>query len=723
MGNEQSAKSVLKKIFGYDEFRPHQQEIVDYVLEGRDGFVVMPTGGGKSLCFQLPAHMKIGTCIVVSPLISLMKDQVDSAAETGLRAACLNSSMSPAVQGKVLRDLRSSQLDLLYVAPERFGVRAFEDALHDAEVSFFAIDEAHCISEWGHDFRPDYAQLSRLVPSFPGVSVVAFTATATPQVQRDIIARLALRRPFQVRASFDRPNLFYSVTPKRHVDAQVLEFIHQHPDQSGIIYRATRKAVDETSEFLRMNNVNVAPYHAGMSDADRARNQEAFRRDEVRVVVATVAFGMGIDKPNVRWVVHADLPKNLESYYQETGRAGRDGDPAHCQLFFSSADAAKIEYFISQASEVDEQKRLRTLLRSMMEYARGNACRRRTLLSYFGEQHEIDKCGGCDVCKGDVDTVDASVEAQKLLSAILRSGQKFGAGQVVDIVTGASTERIRRYGHDKLPTYGVGGDKPKSYWKQLVGELESQKCLRRSSDQYPTLSLTRLGREVLKGNKEFRVLDLTVKNGERARPVMPELNNWDAALFEQLRGWRKKWADELDVPAYVVFGDRVLRHIAIAKPETSEELKRISGVGEYKCAKFGPDLLDRITAFLDAHPDARTSTHPAQLEQASGLWPEAAATFQLTWQMFSNGMEPEEIAQKRGLATGTIVSHLEKGVDRGCDFDLSRLVSPEVLAEVDKIMNELGDERLGPVVEKGDGRFGYEEAKIVRCMRNSVEAV
>ncbi len=718
MKKNHNSKTVLKQLFGYDKFRPHQEEIVNHILENRDGFVVMPTGGGKSLCFQLPAHMKAGTCVVVSPLISLMKDQVDAAAATGLRAACLNSTMSLRVQREVLDALRTSQLDLLYVAPERFAVSEFVEALKNAELNFFAIDEAHCISDWGHDFRPDYAELSNLIPTFPGTPVVAFTATATPQVQRDIVERLALRSPFLVRASFDRPNLFYSVTPKAHVESQILQFIRRHPDQSGIIYRATRKAVDETSEFLRMNNVNVAPYHAGMADGSRALNQEAFRRDEVRVVVATIAFGMGIDKPNVRWVVHGDLPKNLESYYQETGRAGRDGDPAHCRLFFSPGDASKIEYFISQSNNVNEQRRLRSLLRAMMDYARGNVCRRQTLLNYFGEKYETDDCGACDVCSGDVKTVDASVDAQKILSATIRAGQKFGAGHLINIVTGSQTEQIRRHKHDQLPTYGVGADKPKKYWKQLVNELESQKCLRRSNEQYSTLSLTEHGRQVMKGKKNFQLLDMTAKKNEPEKPVMPELNIEDQKLFEQLHDWRRQRANELDVPAYVIFGDRVLRKIAIIKPKIKTELKQIGGVGEHKLARFGDELLGLVNDYLKENPDVRTSQK--KVDPTAGELPPAAATYQLTWQMFSNGLQPKQIAEKRGLAIGTIVDHLAKGLNNGCDFDLSTLIDPEIITEVEGIMNRIGDEKLKPIVDMGNGRFGYEEAKIVRSLRSSV---
>ena len=410
--NDADLLAALRRIFGYTSFRPQQRDIIRGILDGRDSLSIMPTGGGKSLCFQLPAALRDGVCVVISPLISLMKDQVDAACANGLRAAALNSSLDAAGRGAVHAALREGALDLLYISPERLNVPGFWDTLAALPLAFFAIDEAHCISQWGHDFRPDYLALSGLVERFPGCPVAAFTATATPEVERDILQRLGLRDPLLIRSSFDRPNLFYHVQPKENVHAQLTAFLERHAGESGIVYRSTRKKVEETAAFLQKKGFRAGCYHAGLGDAERARAQEAFRRDECPLMVATVAFGMGIDKPDVRFVAHLDLPKNLESYYQETGRAGRDGDPAHCLLLYSPADMAQLLYFARQSEDEDQRAVAERQAYAMLDYADRNECRRKTLLAYFGEAYQAP-CGGCDVCTGEIREEDYTIEAQK----------------------------------------------------------------------------------------------------------------------------------------------------------------------------------------------------------------------------------------------------------------------------------------------------------------------
>lgn len=717
MSGKVAVRQALKSVFGYEEFRPHQEEIVGSVLDRRDGFVVMPTGGGKSLCFQLPAHLMPGTCVVISPLISLMKDQVDAAVATGLRAAYLNSTMTGFEQRTVVDRLGREDLDLLYVAPERFAANSFTDSLRDSKLNLFAIDEAHCISEWGHDFRPDYAELSQLVRDYPAVPVVAFTATATLQVQDDIVVRLGLRNPFRIRASFDRPNLFYAVTPKRVVEKQILDFVLQRPAEPGIVYRTTRKSVEETCECLVENGINALPYHAGMEDRDRAANQEAFRRDEVQAVVATIAFGMGIDKPNVRWIVHGDLPKNVESYYQETGRAGRDGDPAHCQLFFSAGDAARIQYFIRQTEDETERNRLYRLLDAMLGFAGSNSCRRRSLLRYFGEDYGRESCERCDVCRGEVETVDATIDAQKIMSAIVRSGQRYGAGHVVDIVSGAETEGMRRSGHDQLPTYGAGADKPKKHWRRVVDELICQQCVARSEDKFSTLSLAPKGWKVLRSEKPFKMVETAVRKS-RSKTSDADLGPYDPELFRELRAWRLDRARELGVPPYVVFSDRTLREISAAKPGTTSELSALHGIGEQKLFRFGEQVIELVADYRALHPGAEAISFAHEEVRTLRPCRPKGGTYRLTWQMFEQGLSVEEIAEKRNLKPTTVVSHLEKGIEQGRAFDLSNMIDPQLRRRIDAIMDRVGDSQLKPVIEEGDGTFGYHEARIARAIRN-----
>ena len=462
---------LLKSVFGFSQFRPYQEDIIKAICRGQDVFAVMPTGGGKSLCYQFPAVVLEGVCVVISPLLSLMKDQVDSARETGLRAATINSTTTASEYGKALGAMQRDKLDLLYISPERFNSPGFTEKLLENKISFFAIDEAHCISEWGHQFRPDYLQLGRIAKLFPDAPIAAFTATATDRVAADIKSRLALRHPFEVRASFDRPNLDYTVLRKDDLNRQLLDFLKTADGQPGIIYRGTRKKVEETAQMLKKHGIAALPYHAGMSSAQRNQVQESFTYDRIQVVVATIAFGMGIDKPNVRFVIHGDLPKNIEGYYQETGRAGRDGAPSRCLLLFGYQDVVLQNSFIEQYEDPQTREVTREQLKQMIRYAESDECRRKAILRYFGEEYPNDNCGHCDYCRGAIKHVDATVDAQKALSAMQRTGNRFGIGHLVDILVGAKTERIRKFAHDRLPTYGVGKEKPKKYWHFLFNAL------------------------------------------------------------------------------------------------------------------------------------------------------------------------------------------------------------------------------------------------------------
>ncbi len=588
---------VLRDVFGFDSFLDDQEEIVRAILDRQDAFVVMPTGGGKSLCYQLPAHIMPGTCMVVSPLISLMKDQVDAAVATGLRAACLNSSLTSSRRSDVSRRLLAGELDLIYVSPERFAMPEFMDVLRRIELAFVAIDEAHCISEWGHDFRPDYLGLSAIVEEFPDVHVTAFTATATQRVQDDIVTRLGLRSPHIVRASFNRPNLFYKVVPKQQPGDQILRLVRAHVGEPGIVYRTTRDSVEKTAEMLAREGIKALPYHAGLDDVTRADNQDAFNRDEVDVIVATIAFGMGIDKSNVRYVLHGDLPKNVEGYYQETGRAGRDGEPAHCVLLFGYGDIPKIRFFIDKTEDETERRHALRCLNHMITYATVYACRRASLLSYFGETVAPDSqevC--CDVCAGEVEKVDATRDAQIVMSAMARTGERFGIAHVVDVVTGADTERMRRLGHDRIKTYGVGSDQPKSHWRLIIDNLLAQELIQQTAGDYPVLRLQPRSRDVLYDGQEFFVLKTRKLKAKRPRAAVPE-GPYDEALFEQLRGVRKRLASEQGVPPYIVFSDRTLHDMARRFPITEQELLQVTGVGEAKLERYGQAFTEAIAAF------------------------------------------------------------------------------------------------------------------------------
>lgn len=592
-------RKVLHDVFGFPSFRPNQEDIIRAVLSGRDVFAAMPTGGGKSVCYQLPALLLPGLTVVVSPLLALMKDQVDAAREQGLPAAFLNSTQDGAEASAVNRDLAAGRIKLLYISPERFAAAGFAGRLAAFGVDFFAVDEAHCLSEWGHDFRKDYLELGAIRRLFPAARIAGFTATATRRVQEDILRLLKLKDPFVVRASFNRPELFYEVAPKERADPQILDFLRDRPKEPGIVYRTSRADVERTAGFLVSKGVRAVPYHAGLSADIRERHQEMFNRDEVRVIVATIAFGMGIDKSNIRFVVHADIPKSMEGYYQETGRAGRDGLDSRCLLLYGPGDLAKIRWFLDRMEDGEEKTRAFGRLRRMADYASVNVCRRRQLLEYFDEPHPGD-CGGCDVCTGRAEKIDASEDARMLLSAVLRSGERFGAAHVVDIVTGANTEKIRKFAHERLKTWGVGRGKSKSHWRGVLGELLAQGCLAQDDERYGALETTEKGRDVLYGRESFAALRRPEKPaaGGKKSPMpaagAASAGRVDEGLFERLRILRLEIASEKNLPPYIIFSDRTLREMCAVLPRSREDLLEISGVGGHKLEAYGNLFLAEI---------------------------------------------------------------------------------------------------------------------------------
>ena len=597
-------RQALSALFGYTTFRPYQQEIIASLCKGQDVFAVMPTGGGKSLCYQLPAHLLTGVCVVISPLISLMKDQVENARANGLNAAYFNSTSTQAERRQLHRDLQNNSLDLLYISPERLGSAAFLTYMKQVNIAFFAIDEAHCISQWGHDFRPDYLELSLLAEHFAQCPVAAFTATATPQVSLDIIGQLGLRSPLEVRASFNRPNLYYQILPKRDVKAQLLYVVRQHSDEAGIIYCATRKKVDDYAAWLAEQGIKVRAYHAGLTLEERLVAQEDFRQDACQVIVATVAFGMGIDKPNVRYVLHADMPRSMEAYYQETGRAGRDGSPARCILFFDAQDVAQLLRFAEAEEEEARRDAAKAQVYAMLDFVQTDCCRRKSLLAYFGEAYTEENCGACDVCTGEVAREDATQSARIALAAMQASGCRFGKMYVVDLLMGISNPRLEANEHHTLAAFGSGKDKTRKFWLFLLSALVTQGMAAIHDPEYPTLSITAKGKNFMHSDEKFFILQSAKKQLQRKeikRTLEDEVTQYDAALFEALRARRLVLAKAEQVPAYVIVGDKVLRAMAAKAPRNRRQMLEISGMGEKKWEKYGEIFL----AVIDKHCKAK----------------------------------------------------------------------------------------------------------------------
>ena len=792
---------VLKRRFGHDGFLPMQEEVIENVLSRRDSLVLMPTGSGKSICYQLPALLLDGLTLVVSPLIALMKDQVDALTSKGIRAAFINSAMTYSDVRRVQADAYHGRLDILYVAPERLVTQRFNDFLRASKLGLIAIDEAHCISEWGHDFRPDYRNLQTLRDEFPDTPMIALTATATERVREDILYQLRMTRAARFVASFNRPNLTYSVRPKRRTLEALADLLRRNEGGSAIVYCFSRQDTEDLASSLSSRGFSVLPYHAGLEDRVRRDTQERFLSDEVLVITATIAFGMGVDKPNIRLVVHYDLPKTIEGYYQETGRAGRDGLPSECVLFFSYRDKMKQDYFIDQIEDDAERANARAKLAKMIEYGSAKSCRRGFLLEYFGEEWREGNCGACDVCLAGEErsyegsAFDGTETAQKVLSAVIRTGERFGAYHVVEVLLGRRSRRVLELGHDQLSVHGIARATPKDELNDVLDQLIDMGLIARETGAFPTLSVTPRGRDFLKDSHPVTL----VKQAGSPSPQGDPVTIHNPALFEKLRVLRKELADALDAPPFVVFGDAVLRQMAWMMPRDHASLRRIKGIGATKARQFGDQFLAVITSHLaetggeaegspeapaevngtsgqacdspnpgyprqepesDSYLDTARPPHSRAYEpwspgedqrlrdlfesgqsvdeiasalgrrpsaigsrlRRSGLTPRNGRSDLLTLHLVREGLTIAEIAQRRGIAEQTVLTHLERLADEENGPDLAHFM-PELqrYERIAQAFVEVSSEYLKPVKESLGDDYSFDELRLVRMRLRQVK--
>ena len=725
---------LLKRHFGYDEFRPGQEEIISSALAGRHSLVVMPTGGGKSLCYQLPALATGGVTLVISPLIALMKDQVDGLRANGIPADFLNSTLDNRTAAEVELGAQAGAVRLLYVAPERVSMPGFRRFLGTLDLRMIAIDEAHCISEWGHDFRPDYRTLAELRALFPHTPVMALTATATERVQRDIVEQLRLDNCRRFVSGFDRPNLTYRVEPGAGAGDALLGLLEERKGQSAIVYCFSRKDTEELATRLTSAGHPAVAYHAGLDARTRRLTQERFIDGEVPIVAATIAFGMGIDKPDIRLVIHHTLPKSIEGYYQETGRAGRDGLPSDCVLFFNEGDRAKQEYFIQsmtgEARAVAERQ-----LQQMVDFCRLSTCRRRYLLQYFGETETPEACGNCDNCLAQRQAVDVTVVAQKLLSAVIRTGERFGIAHVGNVLLGKNLKRVRELEHDQLTVFGIVDDYDGDGLRRVADGLVERGLLAKAEGKYATLSLTKEGRAWLRGQDaltlELRIPKVTTRANPSQAGRVGAADTIDTALFDRLRALRRRLADEEGVPAFVVFGDATLRGLAAAKPVRPQDMLRVSGVGPAKLERYGEAFLALIREYVNSMSPVpadsglpvsgnvgaprSTTDHAGGNANAKPL----TDTHNRTHQLLQQGLTIAEIAASRGLTQGTVMAHLERILKAGKTVDLTPLLPARERREhIETALKASDSDRLAPVKELLGDDYTYDEIRLVRLARH-----
>jgi len=712
------AKKTLKETFGYDTFRPLQEEVISQALKKKDALVIMPTGGGKSLCYQIPALIFDGLTIVVSPLISLMKDQVEQLREYGVTAVHLNSSLSPEAYGYNRRQVLNGKAKMLYIAPETLLMDKTKELLKDIQVDFFAVDEAHCISEWGHDFRPDYRELaSARKELFPEAVCMALTATATPRVRDDIRKTLEFKDSDEFIASFDRPNLFLKIADKDDPTNQVLDFLYTRKNQSGIIYCISRRQVDELAQELDDEGYSVKPYHAGLSDRDRAINQRKFIRDDVSIIVATIAFGMGINKPNVRFVMHYDMPQNIESYYQQIGRAGRDGLRSDCVMLFSYTDTQKIKYFINK-KEGQEKEVAEKHLDDLLKFIETKKCRRIPLMDYFGEEYPKEECGMCDNCLStDENVEDYTIQAKKLMECISELEESFGKTQVVNVLRGSKAKKVLDLEHDKLESHGSGKEWSKDQWEQLSRLLIRQDYL--SKGEHAELKLEDKSHAVLKGDENvFGTLDRTstAMSTEEASRVATEVEaKYDEDLFEILRKERKKMADENGIPPYTIFPDTTLMEMAYYYPKDKEHLLPLYGVGDVKLKKYGSLFIGIIKKYTKEHDiEAKEETLQKKAEEF-----ESVETHVQIGKAFNDGQSIAHLSEEHGVKEVTILNHLKNYLKDGNDLRIEGITEATSLSlrqqdEIIKIFDEKGSHMLKVVYDRMNKKIGYDQIRVMQ---------
>jgi ATP-dependent DNA helicase RecQ len=708
--------SILKNTFGYDTFRPLQREVIENVLAGRDTLAVMPTGGGKSLCYQIPSLLFDGLTVVVSPLIALMKDQVEQLRAFGVPSLFLNSSLGPQEYQENMEYVQRGEVKLLYVAPETLLTPRILALLASVNVRLLTIDEAHCISEWGHDFRPEYRQLIEVRKRFPEAVCLALTATATSRVRQDIRTTLKFATTSEFIASFNRENLYIEVVRKQDPYLQTIQVLERYKDQSGIIYCFSRKQVDELAGYLASKGYSVRPYHAGLEDSERRRNQEAFIRDDAQIIVATIAFGMGINKPNVRFVIHFDLPKSIEGYYQEIGRAGRDGLPAHCLLLYSYADVAKLSYFIDQKNGSEKRVAIEHL-NAIVRFAEDEiTCRRTPLLNYFGEATSTETCANCDNCtSAPTPLTDITIFAQKFLSCVKRAEEKFGAGHITDILLGSRNEKVLRWEHDKLSTYGIGTELTKKQWMHIARQLLTMGYLKQDGE-YHTFNLTAKALEALR--KRATIMGILEESEERVRKSGKQKSEieYNSALFALLRQKRKELADEAGVPPYVIFSDRTLIEMAAYYPQSITSLLTISGVGQMKLRQYGETFLEVIQSYAEKH-GLQENKKESPREKS-----DSSRRYVLVAEAYNAGETIQSLMERYHVTAGTILEHLTRylaagnRLRNGVDLESFPSATSEQRQAAFAAFEECSPTFLKPVYDRLNGTLTYEDLKILRLL-------